>query len=135
MATSSRWTTERRRQAKLTALVIASDDDLRDALRALFDDLGYVATAVTSTDAAPEDLSRFSILFFDIGLHVDAARAYLAELSRREATPPTVVCSDRAHAETLASEFGVASIRKPFELEHLAEVVDDAIGTGKKPKS
>lgn len=135
MDPSTRWTTERRKQAKLTVLVIARDDDLRDALHALLDDLGYAPTAINGPERAPPTLSDYSVVFFDIGLAVDPARAFLRLLAARDDAPPVVVCSDRAHAEVVAEEFGVTSIRKPFDIDRLSAVLDDALSDQTRPRA
>ena len=119
------------------AVVLVVEDDfvLRESICTVLQDAGYrVEAAATLTDAR-QLLKRqqVSILVLDLMLSGERGDELLHELAEEPRAPATLIVSAARDAVTTAARYDVPLIRKPFEIEHLAEAVAHVARDSRRP--
>ncbi|MBN9451528.1 MAG: sigma-54-dependent Fis family transcriptional regulator [Bosea sp.] len=113
-------------------LVVDDEERLADVLALALEDLGYRATAVTSSQAALLELGQahFDLVLTDLRLPVMDGRALLREVRSRWPEKPVVVLTAFAtvrDAVELVKEGAFDYIAKPFEMEDVATTIRRAL--------
>ncbi len=112
-----------------TVLLVEDDFDLRDALVPILEDEGHrVVSAANGKEALDRlhDMPKPSVILLDLMMPVMSGEEFRAEQLRDPALAsiPVVVVSARPHIEERAARLGAAGcLQKPFEVEHLLEMV------------
>jgi DNA-binding NtrC family response regulator len=111
------------------ALVVEDDNVLRAVICATLHDVGYDSRAASSVDEARAALSRRrpDVVVFDLMLGLEFGEQLLLELLDCENRPAVVICSGFALAHLVAARHDVGFMRKPFDLERLVSLVEDAV--------
>jgi len=119
----------------LLALIVEDDDAVRSALALVLEDDGYRCIRVNTLFEAREVLRQVtpSIIVLDLMLPGEHGRALLVELSLAEKAPATVLVSGANDAPSIATEFGVLLVRKPFDVSDLSSAVLRACEEARRP--
>ena len=110
-------------------LVVEDDAVINQALGDLLRDEAYDATCVTTLEQARARLgtSAPACMVLDLNLPDGTGEELLCELTEHGAAPPCVLLSAATDAARVAARFGIALVRKPFELETLLVEIAKAI--------
>jgi CheY-like chemotaxis protein len=121
-------------------MIVDDDQDIRDSLVDLLESEGYDAVGLPSGLAALTRLSSDELMPDAILLDLfmpqmggDQLRAVLLEHPRWSRIPIIVCTGDLVPAELRRDVFGV--LQKPFDLEHLLDLVKRACAAGHLLKS
>ena len=112
-------------------LLIEDDEDLREALRDLFEDEGFNAWTAANGKEALECLrsrGRACLILLDLMMPVMNGWEFRAELERDPdlSRIPIVVCTAAAHAEQKAREIGAAAwLPKPTDAADLVRIAEE----------
>ncbi|MEX2446760.1 MAG: response regulator [Dehalococcoidia bacterium] len=115
-------------------LVIEDDPGVAELIGDVLDTEGITvlnarssAEAIRLIEAGP----RPGALVLDLMLNGGDGEALHHGLKERGITIPTVIVSGRDDAPGRAAQIGAAHVTKPFDVDHLAAVVRDALGVGR----
>jgi DNA-binding NtrC family response regulator len=110
-------------------LIVEDNPTLASTLESLLHDEGYVTRTARSIAGARDRIGAEApdVALLDLTLLDGFAEELLRELVA--AHVPTVIISTFPSADVIAVRYGVALVRKPFELQALLEVLDRARGT------
>lgn len=111
-------------------LVVEDDGALRETLLEVLADYGYDAIgAATNEDA----LRAFAaspprLVLVDVQLEHETSRRFVDAVLAKKPAPPVILVSGSEPAADMARELGLPILAKPFEMTHLIEQVDRALG-------
>lgn len=119
------------------ALVVEDDHDLGPCIHEILDEGGYATTLVKSIAEARSALQAhaFDVVVLDVMLGPDHARELLADFAAAPDSPPTLLVSAARDAAALANDYGIALVRKPFDLEGFLTEVDRVRRDKQRPSS
>jgi DNA-binding NtrC family response regulator len=118
-------------------LVVEDDDVIREALELALGAEGFATAAVASVASAIEQLdgrSTFGAVVLDLMLTDGSGEDVLEELAERDESPAVVVVSASHRADEVARRYGVALVKKPFDLDALIEAIASAAAEGVRPR-
>lgn len=123
------------RRLRSAAVVVEDDPILCASISGALDDIGFATVQCASLRDARTAIKDVSptVIILDLSLDSEFGGELLEELAQRDEAPPLVVCSSFPLAPLVAARYGVACIRKPFELEALLAAVRDAIAHRRRP--
>jgi DNA-binding response OmpR family regulator len=119
------------------ALIVEDDHDLGPCIHEILDEGGY-ATTLVKTVAEARDMLRaktFDVVVLDVMLGPDHARDLLADFAASIDAPPTLLVSAAREAAALASDYGIALVAKPFDLEKFLDEVERVRRDKQRPSS
>jgi DNA-binding NtrC family response regulator len=113
-------------------LVIDDEEDVRESIRKLFAREGYQVTTAESGAAALEQAKSrsFDLVLTDLRMPGMSGVETLMGLKRLHPRMPVIVVTGYASHETTdrcLREGAYGYVMKPFELDHLLRLVDEAI--------
>ena len=113
---------------RASALVVEDDHAIRLAVAEILQSDDYTTVSVGRIDEARVALRHVhpSIIVLDLVLEGENGRELLAELADRDDAPPMVLVSGAVDAQSVAEEFHVPLVKKPFELVDLLAAVNRA---------
>ncbi|GAC1351523.1 MAG: hypothetical protein NVS3B20_10390 [Polyangiales bacterium] len=116
-------------------LVVEDDDDIRGVLCDVLLDEGYLVREALSLAQARAHFQsgRPDAMLLDFQLGDGTGDELLNELVLRDAGTPTVMVSASPRARTVAHEFGISVVTKPFDVDCLLETLLRAIEKGSSP--
>lgn len=120
-----------------TALVVEDDHDLGPCIHEILDEGGYSTTLVRSVEGAREalDAGQYDVVVLDVMLGAGHARELLAEVGARVTAPPTLLVSAAREAPSLAEQYGISLVPKPFDLDEFLDRVSAARSAGQRPRT
>lgn len=118
-----------------SALVVEDDDTIREALSLTLQSEGFdTREAATLSEArAALDVEQPTVVVLDLMLPDGRGDELLSELARASHSPPTVLVSASPDAPDIAMRYGIAWMRKPFDLDRLIGALKQAIARGRSP--
>lgn len=116
-------------------LIVEDEHVMRGVMVAALEDAGFGPLGVSDLAGAREALAREvpALLVLDLSLDGEFGAELLAELALRSDAPCVLVCSAFPLADVVAARFGVALLRKPFDLDHLVTAAERAIAAQRRP--
>lgn len=113
-------------------LIVEDDDALRVALQEVVEQAGYEVAIATSIVAARALLATVRPVAVVLAMRIggDSSAAFLAELSGHVNPQTTIAISGSDAANALASEYGVLSVMKPFDIDALVDTLRRALCEG-----
>ncbi|HEX8721762.1 MAG TPA: ATP-binding protein [Pyrinomonadaceae bacterium] len=114
-------------------LIVEGNAELRAVLADALAGLGHeVVTASGRAEAvAREDLEDFDLIISDLAEYSDTGVQIVSELKRKRLFVPVVVSSEEAQHAGLVKAFKLGAsnyLRKPYDKEELAQIVDKTLG-------
>jgi urea transport system substrate-binding protein len=115
-----------------TVLVIDDDADLLDMVRFILERYGWVVVTAGNGREGIEKVAqqRPDLIMLDMKMPVMDGATFVAELHRRDASPPPIVVLTAADdARKRAADVGAADwLAKPFDLRDLVHAVEVRLG-------
>lgn len=117
------------------ALILEDDEAFAETLRTILKDLGLDSAWSRTVEEARVivETRAVAIVIVDLELGEHRGRHLLDDLATLPQAPPMLVVSGAADAAAIAKEFGLACVKKPFELEMLAAAIAVTRGFEVKP--
>ncbi|MBV9926536.1 MAG: ATP-binding protein [Acidobacteria bacterium] len=114
-------------------LIVEGNAELRTVLADALAGLGHdVVTAADRAEAvAREDLEDFDLIISDLAEYSDSGVQLVSELKRKRLFVPVVVSSEETQHAGIVKAFklGAANfLRKPYDTEELAQIVEKTLG-------
>ncbi len=114
-------------------LIVEGNAELRAVLAEALAGLGHeVVTASGRAEAvAREDLEDFDLIISDLAEYSDTGVQIVSELKRKRLFVPVVVSSEEAQHAGLVKAFKLGAsnyLRKPYDKEELAQIVEKTLG-------
>ena len=121
-----------RQRARVTEILVIDDDRATGALiRDVLREEGHEITLVEHLESAAPELKPDLVITDLVGVYgydTNAARAVVTRVRERYPEVPVVVCTGHEQALRESAEIGAAAVlRKPFPLEALVKIVENAI--------
>src|ERR1700744_5221280 len=116
-------------------LVIDDDKDIRDVVRDIFEDDGYVVRCLADVDDVFTEINNFhpNVVLIDymLGLNNGAEICYQIKSNAGTLNIPVILFSAHHRAIAAIGNYGWnAFIGKPFDIEHIKRVVGRFIKPG-----
>jgi DNA-binding response OmpR family regulator len=114
-------------------LIVEDDPSIRDLLRHIIEDEGFMVVAVDNGyDAVTAATLRDpSVILLDLNLPFLSGEGVIAALQRKGVTAPVLVVTSDPRGERIALSDGVAGhVAKPFDIEELLLSVRVAVMDG-----
>jgi DNA-binding NtrC family response regulator len=111
-------------------LVVEDDGALRETLLEVLSDFGYRGVGVSTSEAPSRAFAgeEPKLVIVDVQHEHAASRAFIELVLARRPAPPVLIVSVAGPAVEMARELGLQRISKPFEMTHLIEQIDRALG-------
>jgi len=121
--------------AALRVLVVEDEDDIRESVCATLRDEGYEVTsaATLAETRAKLETETFDALALDLWLPDGNGDLILRALAGRASPPAVLLASAAAAAPGIARKFGVAHVRKPYDLGPFVDALKAAIANRMTP--
>jgi DNA-binding response OmpR family regulator len=110
------------------ALILDDDEDFAWTLGELLQQAGFAVTWATSVEEARGHIEAhpIAIVLLDLELGGRKGRYLLDDLAGIDHAPPMIVLSGAADGPQIAAYFGIACVRKPFQVDELLAAIDVA---------
>jgi DNA-binding response OmpR family regulator len=107
------------------ALNVEDDPGCSEVLAAIVAEAGYLPLLASTILDARRILERgpVAVLLLDLGLPGERGRYLLDDLAGFRTVPPTVIVSGSPEAPSVAAEFAVPLVGKPFDVEGLITTI------------
>lgn len=104
-----------------SVLVVEDDRDISKAIVGLLQDEGHVAACVESAAAAIATLASatYDVILLDWMLREETAEDVLPTIAALPVVPPVILYSAAPEAFAVAKRWGIAFMKKPFDLDVL----------------
>jgi len=121
-------------RAAAPLLLVEDDDAIREVLREVLQDEGFVVETAATVDEARDVLTRVrpAVVLLDLRLGgaTTTSEQLLAELSAVENPQTTVIVSAANKGSDVADAYGVLFVKKPFDIDVLVEKIAQALKLG-----
>jgi DNA-binding response OmpR family regulator len=117
------------------ALILDGDEDFAWTLGALLQEAEFAVAWATSVEEARGHIEAhpIAIVLLDLDLDGREGRYLLDDLAGLEHAPPMIVVSGASDGPQIAAQFGIACVRKPFQVDELLAAIDVARTFGVRP--
>jgi DNA-binding NtrC family response regulator len=124
--------TKRHERIDAPVLIVEDDADLRATLTEILESEGHTVLVAESVPSAREILARVrpAAVLLDLRLQGESSESLLAELCAVTNPQATVVLSGSKKGAELATEYGVVSVSKPFDVDTLVKLINRAAANG-----
>jgi DNA-binding response OmpR family regulator len=111
-------------------LVVEDDEALRETILEVLKEFGYRAVGVATNEEAAQAFAAETpkLLLVDVQLAHETTRSFVQSVLANRPAPPVILVSGSSPAAAMARELGLPMVSKPFEMQHLIEMIDRALG-------
>lgn len=111
-------------------LVLEDDQPLRETILEVLREFGYEAVGVATNEEAERAVAQRmpKLLLVDVQLAHETTRSFILTVLAHRPAPPVILVSGSGPAEAISRELGLPIVSKPFDMQHLVDVVDRALG-------